>query len=200
MNETDRLKLDVLSRQWDRIRSLQQDCFRRIFSLGLLSVGMILLAGWNLEWLAITLPFLLITTGVQASFHLHMVDFARIYAEAMEQRMNALLGEQLHVGSRLEEVYFHTVQKPRIGGFSFAKPASFFSFFTLHYSVLWLGAIVAAGFIAYRHLGPAFLPWLLLVLAWLLLNLGFLSWYFITGKDRLRMQGVLHETLGDWRP
>ena len=89
--------------------------------------------------------------------------------------------------------------RPRFVGFSFGSPTSFFSAITLHYGIagtlLWLFALVQAALITPQYAATMPFLWLYVpaMLAWTVLNMGYLAWYFIAQRDEKRVQAILEE-------
>ena len=123
-------------------------------------------------------PFLVITAGTQSCFYLHFVDFARLHARHLETQLNKALGKGTLFGSKIEDLYFSPIDAPKIGGFVPSTPLRFFSFFTFHWVLLWLGL---AGFALWRlvpPMGPCGWDYLVLVALWGGLNVIYLAWFF----------------------
>jgi len=119
-----------------------------------------------------------VTAGTQYCFYLHFVDFARIHARFVEGRLNKALGKSSLVGSEIEDLYFYPIDAPKIGGFVPTAPLRFFSFFTFHWVVLWLGLAAFALWRLLPMMGPCGCSYLTLVALWGGLNLAYLSWFF----------------------
>ncbi len=161
------------------------------------------LVGFFLLWLvggragALWIPFLVVTAGVQASFYLHFCDFARMHARHLERIINEKAGSKIMLAGALEDTYFYPIDAPKFSGLLPGDSFHFFSFFTLHWCVLWLAGTVAA--LCY---GWPLLPegWgqMVYVLGWLLwagINAGYLGWYFIQRKDLIAMDNLLKRDL-----
>jgi hypothetical protein len=201
VNELDRLRYDVLSRQLGRMRAMQYAYHRKFFALQLLSLAAIAAAFlWPSAAAMTLLAFGLVTAGVTASFFLHFCDFARTHAKALEEKLNLLLGEPLLNAAELEADFFYPHLTRRLSGFTPSRPDTFFSFFTFHFSVVW----VAAALLALRSLAShcstgGFLLLLLVYGAWAAVNLRFLVRWF-GGEAERRMTATLRERLGLDRP
>lgn len=197
MNDLDRLKYDALSRQLGRMRAMQYAYHRKFFALMLLSLVAIAAAfTWPTPAALAMLAFGLVTAGVTASFFLHFCDFARTHARALEGRINALLGESLLNAADLEADFFYPHETVRLSGFTPSRPGTFFSFFTLHYSAVWIAAALAALWQLASHCSAACTALLLVVYgSWAALNVGFLRAWFLGDAER-RMAATLRERLG----
>ena len=165
--------------QLRRMREMQYTYHRKFF-YGLyfflvLVIGCLL---WDGPVSLALVPLLVITAGTQSCFYLHFVDFARIHARFVEGRLNKALGKGTLVGSEIEDLYFYQIDVPKIGGFVPTAPLRFFSFFTLHWVVIWAGLATFALWRLLPMMGPCGRSYLALVALWGGLNLAYLSWFF----------------------
>jgi len=149
--------------------------FHGLYLFLVLVIGCLL---WDSPVSLALVPLLVITAGTQSCFYLHFVDFARIHARFVEARLNKALGKSMLVGSEIEDLYFYPIDTPKIGGFVPSTPLRFFSFFTLHWVVLWLGLAAFALWRLLPMMGPCGCSYLTLVALWGGLNLAYLSWFF----------------------
>ena len=167
-----------------RMREMQYAYHRKFFhGLGFFLVLVLACLLWDSPLSLALVPLLVITAGTQSCFYLHFVDFARLHARHLEKQLNQALGRDTWVGSRIEEAYFYPIDAPKIGGFVPSAPLRFFSFFTLHWVLLWLGL---AGFALWRLLpamGACGQAYLLGVALWGGLNLVYLVWFFACRQD-----------------
>jgi len=172
----------------------------------LVAGGLILWDHWK-GWLVVC--FGLVSTGVTASFFLHFCDFARVHARAIEARINGLLGSQTLIASELEADYFYPHASPKLSGFSYARPWSFFSVYTLHFCAVWGLMILSSAWRLWNQLdtGVWFL-WALLWSGWSAVNGLYLLWWFGSSGAEARMARRLAEAYGlphdpqsrDWVP
>jgi hypothetical protein len=175
----DELKVQAWMEQLRRMREMQYAYHKKFFhGLYFFLVLVIACLLWDSPLSLALVPFLVITAGTQSCFYLHFVDFARLHARHLETRLNKVLGRGTLVGSEIEDVYFYPIDAPKIGGFVPSALLRFFSFFTLHWVLLWMGL---AGFALWRLLpamGPCGRDYLLGLTVWGGLNFAFLSWFF----------------------
>ena len=173
------LKIQAWMEQLRRMREMQYAYHKKFFhGLYFFLVLVIACLLWDSPLSLALVPFLVITAGTQACFYLHFVDFARLHARHLETRLNKAFGKGTLVGSEIEDVYFYPIDAPKIGGFLPSAPLRFFSFFTLHWVLLWVGL---AGFALWRLLpamGSCGWDYLVLVALWGGLNFTFLAWFF----------------------
>jgi len=149
--------------------------FHGLYLFLVLVIGCLL---WDSPVSLALVPLLVITAGTQSCFYLHFVDFARIHARFVEGRLNKALGKSSLVGAEIEDLYFYPIDAPKIGGFVPTTPFRFFSFFTLHWTLLWLGLAAFALWRLLPMMGPCGCSYLTLVALWGGLNLAYLSWFF----------------------
>ena len=178
MPQTDQ-KIALWMDQLRRMREMQYAYHKKFFhGLYLFLVLVISCLIWDSPVSLALVPLLVITAGTQSCFYLHFVDFARIHARFVEGRLNKALGKGTLVGSEIEDLYFYPIDFPKIGGFVPTAPLRFFSFFTLHWVVLWVGLATFALWRLLPMMGPCGRSYLALVAFWGGLNLAYLSWFF----------------------
>jgi hypothetical protein len=190
------LRIQAWMEQLRRMREMQYAYHRKFFhGLYIFLILVIACLLWDSPLSLALVPFLVVTAGTLACFYLHFVDFARLHARHLENRLNRSLGKDTWIGAEIEDLYFYPLERAKVGGFVFSAPFRFFSFFTFHWVLLWLGL---AGFAMWRLLpfmGPCGSAYLLLVALWGGLNLLYLSWFFglcraaKKVRDRLEFQG-----------
>jgi hypothetical protein len=185
-------KIALWMEQLRRMREMQyayhKKFFRGLYLFFVLVIGCLL---WDSPVSLALVPLLVITAGTQSCFYLHFVDFARIHARFIEGRLNRTLGKDMLVGAEIEDLYFYPVDAPKIGGFVPWAPLRFFSFFTLHWIILWLGLAVFALWRLLPIMGPCGKHYLILIGLWAALNFIYLTWFFYKARDRHAMASFL---------
>ena len=172
-------KIALWMDQLRRMREMQYAYHKKFFhGLYLFLVLVIVCLLWDSPVSLALVPLLVITAGTQSCFYLHFVDFARIHARFVEGRLNQALGKLTLVGSEIEDLYFYPVDAPKIGGFVPSAPLRFFSFFTLHWTLLWLGLATFALWRLLPMMGPCGRHYLWLLSLWAALNFIYLVWFF----------------------
>jgi len=170
--------------QLRRMREMQYAYHKKFFhGLYFFLILVIACLLWDSPLSLALVPFLVITAGTQSCFYLHFVDFARLHARFVEGRLNKALGKSTLVGSEIEDLYFYPIDAPKIGGFVPTAPLRFFSFFTLHWVLLWLGF---AGFSLWRlwpAMGSCAWDYLLVLALWVGVNFAYLTWFFALRRD-----------------
>jgi len=188
------LKVQAWTGQLRRMREMQYAYHKKFFhGLYFFLVLVVACLLWDSPLSLALVPFLVITAGTQSCFYLHFVDFARLHARHLETQLNQALGKNTFLGSAIEDLYFYPIDAPKIGGFVPSTPLRFFSFFTLHWVVFWLGL---AGFALWRLLpcmGRCANHYLVTLLLWGFLNFLFLAVYFGKANDRQRLSAFLEK-------
>ena len=138
---------------------------------------------WDSPLSLALVPFLVVTAGTQSCFYLHFVDFARLHARHLEAKLNRALGNGTLVGSEIEDLYFYPLDAPKVGGWVPSAPLRFFSFFTLHWVLLWLGLAAFALWRLLPAVGPCGRIYLVIFLAWAGIHLAYLAWFFGRRRD-----------------
>lgn len=174
--------------------------FRYINFWILINVSLLVISLWEpLHPAVFFVPPLVLYAAMQGAFHFHYMIFSRHYARTLEQKLNGLAGKEILIANRLEEVYIMPLDTPRFVGFSFGKPATFFSGITLHYGIagtfLWALGLMWALWITPQYAPAVPLLWLYVpvVLGWTLANMAYLAWYFVGQRDEKRVQKILDE-------
>jgi len=110
----------------------------------------------------------------------------------LEQQLNQALGKNTYIGSAIEDPYFYPIDAPKIGGFVPSAPLRFFSFFTLHWVILWLGLAAFALWRLLPAMGSCGREYLFLLVAWAGLNFTYLAWFFGLRRDFQNTRRLLH--------
>ena len=188
-------KIALWMEQLRRMREMQyayhKKFFHGLYFFLVLVIGCLL---WDGPVSLALVPLLVITAGTQSCFYLHFVDFARLHARFVEQRLNKALGKSTLIGSEIEDLYFYPIDAPKIGGFVPATPLRFFSFFTLHWVVLWLGLAAFALWRLLPMMGSCGQNYLGLLGLWATLNFIYLAWFFGKARERNTMDSFLKKS------
>jgi len=186
------LLIPLWTEQLRRMREMQyayhKKFFHGLYFFLVLVIGCLL---WDSPISLALAPLLVISAGTQSCFYLHFVDFARIHARFVEQRLNKILGKDTLIGSEIEDLYFYPIDAPKVGGFVLSRPLRFFSFFTLHWIVLWLGLAAFALWRLLPMMGSCGCSYLALLVFWGGLNLAYLLWFFGKRQDLISIQTFL---------
>lgn len=181
----DELRVQAWMEQLRRMREMQYAYHKKFFhGLYFFLVLVIACLVWDSAPSLALVPFLVITAGTQSCFYLHFVDFARIHARHLEAKLNQSLGKGTFMGSVIEDVYFYPIDAPKIGGFVPSAPFRFFSFFTLHWVLLWLGLAAFAVWRLFPQMGPCSQDYWILLAGWGIFNTAYLVLYFGKARDK----------------
>ena len=183
--------MDQLRRMREMQYAYHKKFFHGLYFFFLLVVACLL---WDSPLSLALVPFLVITAGTQSCFYLHFVDFARLHAQHLEGKLNTALGQGTLVGSVIEDLYFYPLGEAKVGGFVLSAPLRFFSFFTFHWVILWLGLAAFAVWRVLPAMGPCSRSYLVLVGVWSALNFLYLAWFFTGQKSARNVQRALQRT------
>ncbi len=189
--------LEMTVSQLERMRAMQYAYHAKFFQwLIIILVLSILLFVFGRSTGGMILPFLVVTGGVTASFYLHFCDFARLHASVLERKINRMAGHDILIGHRIESLYFYPLNQPKFSGWVPGRPWCFFSFFSLHWSLLWFALWILGAWTAWQTLtmGQSLLYFPLLIL-WSLGNSVYLAWYFLRARDWKAVRDELETTL-----
>jgi len=188
------LLIPLWNEQLRRMREMQyayhKKFFHGLYFFLVLVIGCLL---WDSPISLALVPLLVVSAGTQSCFYLHFVDFARIHARFVEQRLNKVLGKNTLIGSEIEDLYFYPIDAPKVGGFVLSRPLRFFSFFTLHWIVLWLSLAAFALWRLLPMMGSCGCSYLALLALWGGVNLAYLSWFFGKRQDLTSIETFLRK-------
>jgi hypothetical protein len=160
-------------------------------------IGLSLLA--QMRALILALPFFVVYAGCFCAFLMTYNIFARVYAKALEQKINALLGKDLLVATPMEEDYIYKTGAPKFVAIDFTTPSTAISAITIQY--LFAGGVIfLIGVTRAWQLLPTYVPrFPLLAIYWELLALYtaaaliYLLWFFVTAAPEKRMEAFVNE-------
>ncbi|HSI85937.1 MAG TPA: hypothetical protein VK970_19285 [Candidatus Methylacidiphilales bacterium] len=148
-----RLRYDALTRQLETARTGQARLEARLFAWLCLSAGTLLgiyIAGSTLfPSITALLPFLVVSSGVQAAFILHNIEFSRFCAAKLEERLNQLLDGDVLVTARLEDAFGQPLGESKMATL-LARPERFHVACSLHWACVWLFFFIAGALEAGR--------------------------------------------------
>ena len=140
--------------------------------------------------------FLRITSGPSAYFLTYVV-FARVYATGIERRINRLLQDDVMIAHRLEASYLFPLSGQQFAGVPVRADQTFIGFITLHFWLLGAASIFLAAYRAWQLLPllvrefPILDYYFPLLIAWSLLHLVYLVWYFGTRYHERRIMQIV---------
>lgn len=201
------LQFQALHAQLERVRAMQHrygDLFYRLVFLAVPALALLAVLSMTETFRAAALlvPFFVIWVGVQSAYFLSYVVLARVYATGLEQSLNDLLGGDALVAHRLEAAYLFPLGGPQFAGVPLRADLTFIGFITIHFWLLGAAAIFLASYRAWqllplleRDFPPAsyYFPALI---AWSLLHLVYLAWYFGTRYHERRIVQIVRDAYG----
>lgn len=204
LNET---HLRVLQAQLERMRGMHYGYYAQFFQathlftvLSLLAIAVSLSP--PLRAVIFVLPFFIVYAGFFCAYLLTYNLFARIYATALEKRINRMLGAELLVAHRMEDAYIYHTPGPKFVAVDLQRPWTFISASTVSFTV---GGVLMYVLAAYRawQLLPIFAPhyaplnfyWVLLAL-WTLGHLAYLLWFYVGGKPEREIAAIVNDAYG----
>ncbi len=201
------LQFQALHSQLERVRAMQHrysDLFYKLVTLAV--VALILMAAASmtdaLRSVALLVPFFVVWVGVQSAYYLTYVVLARVYAVGLEQSLNELLGGDALIAHRLEASYLFPLGGPQFAGVPLRADQTFIGFITIHFWLLGAAAIFLASYRAWQLLPlverdfPPAAYYFPALIAWALLHLVYLGWYFGTRYHERRAMQIVRDAYG----
>ena len=201
--------LRVLQAQLERMRGMHYGYYVQFFQathlftvLTLANIALSLYPPFRAAILL--LPFFIVYAGFFCAYLLTYNLFARIYATALEKKINQALGAEILVAHHMEDAYIYRTPAPKFVAIDLGRPYTFISASTVSFTV---GGIVLYLFAAYRayqllpplaaHF-PPFSPWLYwpLLAAWTLGHLAYLLWFYVGGKPEKTIAAIVNDAYG----
>jgi hypothetical protein len=200
-------RMQVLHAQLERMRAMLGryfDHFYRLVMLAIVALIIMTMASMTdtFRATALLIPFFVIWVGVQSAYFLTYVFFARVYATGIEQRINQLVQEDVLIAHRIEAEYLFPLGGAQFAGVPLRADQTFVGFITIHFWLLGGAAILLSAYRAWqllpavaREFPPAEFYFAALI-AWAILNLVYLLWYFGTRRHEQRIMRVVRDAYG----
>ncbi len=199
--------LPILQAQLERMRGMHYGYYVQFFQathlftvLTLLNITVSLYPPFRA--VILVLPFFIVYAGFFCAYLLTYNLFARIYATALEKKINSLLGAELLVAHRMEDAYIYRTPAPKFVAIDLGQPWTFISASTVSFTV---GGLVLYGLAAYRawqilpalaaHFPPVNLFWPLLGV-WTGGHLAYLLWFYVGGKPEKTIAAIVNDAYG----
>ena len=150
------------------------------------------------------LPFFIVYAGFFCAYLLTYNLFARIYATALEKKINAAVGADLLIAHRIEDAYIYRTPAPKFVAIDLGRPYTFIGASTVSFT---FGGVVLYLFAAYRAwqllpqlashfpLFSGFVYWPLLAV-WTLGHLAYLLWFYVGGKPEKTIAAIVSDAYG----
>lgn len=201
------LRYHALHAQLERMRAMHykySDLFYKLIALAVVVLILLAVASVTetLRASVLIIPFFVVWVGVQSAYFLTYVVLARVYATGIEKALNALLGGDLLIAHRLEASYLFPLDGPQFAGVPMRSDQTFIGFITIHFWLLGAAVIAVAAYRAWQlipSLEIAFPPvsfYFPTLVAWALLHLVYLYWYFGTRYHEGRIMEIVGESYG----
>jgi hypothetical protein len=199
--------LRILEKQLERMRSMHYGYYAQFFQAAhLFTVIALALFGLSLyhplRGLIFLLPFFIVYAGFFTAYLLCYNLFARIYATALEKRINALAGERLLVAHEMEDIYFYKTPGLKFVAIDLTQPWTFISASTVSFTfggvtLYIIGAWRATQLIPEyaAHFAPTLAFWPLLAV-WTLGHLAYLLWFYVGGKPEKAIAAIVNNAYG----
>jgi hypothetical protein len=203
--DADAIRLETLAAQLERMRAMQykySDLFYKLIIAGFFAVVLMTMASLTetLRATALLIPFVTIFVGLKSAYFLSYVVLARIYATGIEQRINRALGADVLIAHRWEAAYLFPLGGKEFAGITPRLKQTFIGFMTVHYFIFGAAAIALSAYRAWQlipSLAAMFPPvrfYFPALIAWSLLHLVYLIWYFGSRRDEMRVMQIVGAT------
>ena len=199
--------LRVLQAQLERMRGMHYGYYVQFFQATHLFTVLVLLniaasLYHPLRAAILLLPFFIVYAGFFCAYLLTYNLFARIYATALEKKINRVLGAELLVAHKMEEAYIYRTPAPKFVAIDLGRPYTFIGASTFSFT---FGGVVLYLFAAYRawqlmpelasHFPPFSLYWPLLIV-WTLGHLAYLLWFYVGGEPEKTIAAIVNDAYG----
>ena len=200
-------QLRVLQAQLERMRGMHYGYYVQFFQANhlytvLALVNITLALFYPLRAIVLVLPFFIVYAGFFCAYLLTYNLFARIYATGLEKKINSLLGAELLVAHKMEDVYIYRTPGIKFVALDLTQPWTAISASTISVTAGGILTYILAGYRAYQilpvltaHFPPLLLYWPLLAL-WTLGHLLWLLWFFIGGKPEKDLAKIVNDAYG----
>jgi hypothetical protein len=189
----------ALEAQLNRMRGMlygYYDQFYRFLNVQIVAILAVLAAALVFDRrLALVLPFHIVFVGFHSAFLFSYVSLARMFATAIERRLNRHFRSDYLIAHQLESAYIFPMTRRRFVAFSPANPGSFLSAETAQFTFAGgLLYVVSAVWAIRVALDQGTLWGMLYTLAMGLYSLGclgYLIWYHYFGEYERRLRTIL---------
>ena len=199
--------LRVLQAQLERMRGMHYGYYVQFFQathlftvLTLLNIAVGLYS--PLRAAILVLPFFIVYAGFFCAYLLTYNLFARIYATALEKKINQVLGSELLVAHKMEEAYIYRTPAPKFVAIDLGRPYTFIGASTVSFTVGGVTLYLFAAYRAYQLLPdlasrfPPFHCYWPLLAVWTLGHLAYLLWFYVGGKPEQTIAAIVNDTYG----
>ena len=200
-------QLRVLQAQLERMRGMHYGYYVQFFQANHLFTVLTLLnlavsLYHPLRAAILVLPFFIVYAGFFCAYLLTYNLFARIYATALEKKINGLLGGEFLVAHKMEEAYLYRTPGPKFVALDLGQPYTFIGASTISFTVGGVLTYVLAAYRAWQllpdlaeHYPPLHFYWPLLAV-WTVGHLMYLVWFYVGGKPERTIAAIVNEAYG----
>jgi hypothetical protein len=200
-------QLRVLQAQLERMRGMHYGYYVQFFQANHLFTVLTLLnlavsLYHPLRAAILVLPFFIVYAGFFCAYLLTYNLFARIYATALEKKINGLLGGEFLVAHKMEEAYIYRTPGPKFVALDLGQPYTFIGASTISFTVGGVLTYVLAAYRAWQllpdlttHYAPLHFYWPLLVV-WTVGHLIYLVWFYVGGKPERTIAAIVNDAYG----
>ena len=199
--------LRVMQAQLERMRGMHYGYYVQFFQathlftvLTLANIALSLYPPFRAAILV--LPFFIVYAGFFCAYLLTYNLFARIYATALEKKINQAIGAEILVAHKMEEAYIYRTPAPKFVAIDLGRPYTFISASTISFT---FGGVTLYLFAAYRAWQllpqltvrfPPFAVYWPLLAVWTLAHLAYLLWFYVGGKPEKTIAAIVNDAYG----
>jgi hypothetical protein len=204
--------LGILEKQLERMRGMHYGYYQQFFHAAHLFTAIILIGIALSLWPAFAavdflIPFFVVYAGFFCAYLLCYNLFARIYANALEKKINEMVGQDVLVAHRMEDVYFYKTPGAKYVGLDLSNASSFIGAITISYQAAGALIYIITAYRAYQllptyteptavsYFAPLTWYWGLLAI-WTLGHLAYLLWFYIGGKPEREIAAIVNDAYG----
>lgn len=188
----------VAARQLGRMRGMTKYYHERFFSdirsSTFATLALFVIGWWGIPEAFLLIPIVALLGATMTAFDASYLIFARHYATRLERDINAGLGTEVLVASRLEDAYLFPLNEAKLVTAALS-PFTWFGFMTLFFTSLGIASFafgLALGLPALTDHGSTWLAWYLTLLAVLTLTTLVVGWWwFVSGEGERRLSDIL---------
>ena len=188
----------VAAQQLVRMRGMTKYYHERFFSdirsSTFATLALFLIGWWGIAEAFLLIPIVALLGATMTAFDASYLIFARHYATRLERDINAELGTEVLVASRLEDAYLFPLNEAKLVTAALS-PFTWFGFMTLFFTALGIASFafgVALGLPALTDHGGTWLAWYLTLLGVLTVTTLIVGWWwFVSGVGERRLSDIL---------
>jgi hypothetical protein len=208
MEFTEKDRLEILQKQLERMRGMLYGYYSQFFTavhlFTVLVLAIITLSLFReLRPLILALPFFIVYAGCFCAFLMSYNIFARVYASALEQKINSMVGQNLLVSSPMEDMYIYKTNAPKFVAIDFATPNTALSAVTFQYLFSGLVIFIIGVYRSWQILPYYTQRFAILSIYWEILGFFtvtaaiYLMWFFIGAGPERKIATFVSKAYGE---